>query len=222
MSGWTDMSASTYTHQTDGHFVIRTRVEEAVRGRGEDRIAVTAFAGGRAILVADGAGGVTGGARATDLLCGALSTEVSGPHDWAQWLRSRDRAMAAEAACGLAAAVVLSVADDGALHGASVGDCEAWVFSSGAEAFELTGTQRHKPMLGSGDAQPVAFSGWLRSGTLVIGTDGLWRYTKAVSWIAQAAASRSLDEALATMIDCVRLRSGTLQDDVGVAVCRVT
>jgi hypothetical protein len=126
--------------------------------------------------------------------------------------------MAAEVTCGLAAAVVLSVADDGMVCGASVGDCEAWIFGSG-EALDLTGSQRRKPMLGSGNSEPVAFSGRLGSGTLVMGTDGLWKYTAAISRISQAAV-QSLDDALAAMLDGVRLRSGTLQDDVGLAVCR--
>ena len=212
------MNVSTHHRSHDDILAIRTRVEAARPGRGEDRIAVVEYAGGRAIVVADGAGGVSGGARAADHLCGALSTELPVAHDWSQWLRGCDCAMVADVACGLVAAVVLSVTDDGMVRGASVGDCEAWIFASG-EAFDLTESQRRKPMLGSGDAEPVAFSGRLGSGTLVIGTDGLWTYTAALSRIGQAAA-RPLDDALAAMLDGVRLRSGTLQDDVGIAVCR--
>jgi len=212
------MDVSTQRAFSDGRLVVRTRVEAARPGRGEDRVAVVGYAGGRAIVVADGAGGVSGGARAAELLCSALSAELSVPHEWSQWLRGCDLAMAEEVACGLAAAVVVSISDDGTVCGASVGDCEAWIFGAG-EAVDLTGSQRRKPMLGSGDAEPVAFTGRLGSGTLVMGTDGLWKYTGALSRIGQAAL-RSLDDALATMLDGVRLPSGTLQDDVGLAVCR--
>jgi hypothetical protein len=125
--------------------------------------------------------------------------------------------MVADVTCGLAAAVVLSVADDGIVRGASVGDCEAWIFGSG-KAFDLTGSQRRKPMLGSGDAEPVAFYGQFDSGTLVMGTDGLWKYA-ALSRIGQAV-DQSLDDALVALLDAVRLRGGTLQDDIALAVCR--
>jgi PPM family protein phosphatase len=215
------MNVSTHTRLPDDRLVVRTRVEEARPGRGEDRISVGTYVGGRAIIVADGAGGVSGGAKAADLLCGSFCALLIGsyvPNDWSQWLRGCDHAMVTDVACGLAATVVLSVADDGSLRGASVGDCEAWIFEAG-KAIDLTGSQRRKPMLGSGNSEPVAFYGQLDSGTLVMGTDGLWKYTRTLSSIGHAV-DQSLDDALASMLDGVRLRSGTLQDDVGLAVCR--
>jgi hypothetical protein len=91
------------------------------------------------------------------------------------------------------------------------------VFGHG-EPVDLTAGQVCKPLLGDGGAVPVAFTGHLGGGTLVVASDGLWKYMKRAR-IAEAAALRPLGSALAAMIDGVRLRSGALQDDVAIVVC---
>ena len=195
---------------------IATRIEEARRGRGEDRIAVVESSNGRLIVVADGAGGVAGGANAAEAICRALTADAN---DWAAWLEQRDAALAASST-GLAAAVVLSISDDGMIRGASVGDCEAWVFGRG-EALNLTGGQVRKPLLGDGGAVPVTFTSRVPSGTLIVASDGLWKYMKHAR-IAELSTMRPLESALAALVDGVRLRSGTLQDDVGIVMCEVS
>jgi serine/threonine protein phosphatase PrpC len=134
-------------------------------------------------------------------------------------LAQRDAALAAKST-GLAAAVVLSVADDGTIQGASVGDCEAWVFGDG-QAMNLTEGQVRKPLLGDGDAIPEGFTAHLSSGTIVAASDGLWKYMGHAR-IAGAALLRPLESAVAAMIDGVRLRNGALQDDIAIVVCEVT
>src|SRR5437867_1027305 len=59
--------------------MIATRIEEARRGRGEDRIAIVEAPGRKLVVVADGAGGVAGGARAAESICGAMIGDTS---DW--------------------------------------------------------------------------------------------------------------------------------------------
>ncbi len=146
---------------------IATRIEEARQGRGEDRINVVEADGRKVIIVADGAGGTAGGAAAAEALCHAL-TDAANPDtiDWPAWLAKQDTALAASGT-GLAAAVVLSIGDDGEIRGASVGDCEAWAFAEGV-ATSLTTRQLRKPLLGDGRVQPVGFSFRLTSGTLIV------------------------------------------------------
>lgn len=194
------------------------RVEEARRGRGEDRIAVVRLADCTVFVVADGAGGVAGGAAAATAVCSALEAAASVTSDWSGWLLQRDRAMAASGLPGLAAVAVLSVSDDGVVNGASVGDCEAWVFGHG-EPLALTDGQVRKPLLGAGDAVSVGFATKFR-GTLVVASDGLWKYMSHER-IAEAARMRPLESALAAMVAGVRLRSGALQDDVAIMICEV-
>lgn len=195
--------------------MIATRIEEARRGRGEDRIAIVEAAGGKLIVVADGAGGVAGGARAADAICGALVGDTS---DWATWLSQRDSILAAKAT-GMAAAVVLAISDEGAIRGASVGDCEAWVFARG-EAVNLTAGQVRKPLLGDGGAIPEPFTARVSGGTLIVATDGLWKYLKHAR-IVEIAAMRPLESAISALVVGVRLRSGALQDDVAIVMCEV-
>jgi PPM family protein phosphatase len=198
------------------NLAIATRIEEARRGRGEDRIAIIETSNCKLIAVTDGAGGVVGGARAAESICDAL---VGDAGDWPTWLSQQD-AFLSERATGLAAAVVLSISGEGAIHGASVGDCEAWVFGQG-KAVNLTAGQTRKPLLGDGGAVPVSFSSRMSSGTLVVATDGLWKYIKHAH-IAAIAMMRPIEAAVATLVEGVRLRSGTLQDDVAIVMCEVT
>lgn len=196
--------------------MIATRVEEALRGRGEDRIAVVETPDRKLIVVADGAGGVAGGERAAESICGAL---VSDTGDWSMWLSQQDTILA-ENGTGLAAVVVISISDDGTLHGASVGDCEAWLFARG-EAVNLTAGQVRKPLVGDGGAVTTSFIARASSGTLIVATDGLWKYIKRTR-IAEIATMRPLESAVAALVDGVRLRSGGLQDDVAIVMCEIT
>lgn len=194
---------------------IATRIEEARRGRGEDRIAIVECPDRKIISVADGAGGVVGGAAAAEAICRALTGDT---RDWAAWLTQRDVALAATST-GLAAAVVLSIDVGGVIHGASVGDCEAWVFAAD-KAVNLTARQFRKPLLGDGGGFPVAFTARVPGGTIVAASDGLWKYMDHER-IAEAAALRPLEAVLDALVAGVRLRSGALQDDVGIVVCDV-
>ena len=191
---------------------IASILKEARLGRGEDRLAVVGGVGLQCIVVADGAGGMARGSEAAESVCHALAAET----DWARWLERQDAALAARNT-GQTAVVCLSITGDGRISGASVGDCAAWLF--GRDTHEhLTESQVRKPLLGDGAAQAAAFEGRLAGRTLVVATDGLWKYM-ALSRIAIAAAIRPLEAALFALIDGVRLPNGTLQDDVAIVLC---
>jgi len=156
-----------------------TRTEEARHGLGDVITAEIRMPGRTLFVVADGAGGAAGGAAAAEAVCGAASAyqDWRTPSDWTGWLAHVDREMS-RSRVGLAAAVVIEIWDDGRIIGASVGDCEAWMFGGGAASRSLTARQASKPLLGEGTAQPVGFQARLGRGTLLMATDGLWKYMK--------------------------------------------
>lgn len=97
----------------------------------------------------------------------------------------------------------------------------------GDVVIDLTGRQRRKPLLGSGAAVPVGFSAtWTAGfsttwtpGTLLIATDGLFKYAPARR-VAEIARGADLAAAAEALVEQVRLPSGGLQDDVAVVLCR--
>jgi len=77
---------------------------------------------------------------------------------------------------GQSTAVVVDLRAD-AISGASVGDSRAWIIHD-CELIDLTTNQIRKPLLGSGEAQPVSFSFGPLIGTLIVATDGFCNYVK--------------------------------------------
>ena len=113
--------------------------------------------------------------------------------------------------------MVLAVTHRG-IAGASAGYSGAWLITrDGYE--DLTHRQHPKPFLGSGAAVPVAFSARRFAGPLLLATDGLLKYTSP-ELICDVARGEDLDQAAKGLVDLVRLRSGGLQDDVAVILCR--
>jgi hypothetical protein len=163
--------------------VVATRVERG--SRGEDRIALHRQGDQLLIAVADGAGGMPGGARAAQAVCdGAVAAFRAGqPLRWAATLAAIDAQVHFG---GQSTAVVVEVAA-GALAGASVGDSGAWLIAAGA-VVELTAGQPRKPLLGSGQASPVAFGPLALRGRLLVATDGLFKYAPRQRLAALAAA----------------------------------
>lgn len=197
-----------------------TRVEEARKAHGEDRIVVRRFHDRTIFVVADGAGGISGGAIAAETVCNAvLEQNPRGGADWSEWLTKIDRAMTGSKSSGVAAVIVGEIGNDGSITGASVGDCEAWIFGNGT-ATNLTSGQARKPLLGEGSATPVGFEGRINGGTLVVATDGLWKYMDR-SQIVAAAKIRPLEKSADALMEGVRLKNGSLQDDVALLVAEI-
>lgn len=196
---------------------------EAYPGGGHDRAEFWDFGAFAVVCLADGAGGMSGAGPAADLWMstarqfarslGRMPDEAA----WCDCLREADVKIYADCDAGDTTAVVATVTAE-AILGASVGDSCAWLFEDGGRR-ELTERQKVRPFLGTGGAVPTPFvaRGW--SGTLLLATDGLWRYGK-MDGIARAAAQSVPPAACAALVDLVRLKSGALQDDVGVVVCR--
>jgi serine/threonine protein phosphatase PrpC len=193
---------------------VEHRVENG--GRGEDRVHVEQCGSRTLAVVADGAGGTGAGAAAAVMACSIaaerLRTQGAGTAEvWARCLYQVDQALVQTG--GQCTAVVVEISE-GRVFGASVGDSGAWLLN-GKAVIDLTENQHRKPLLGSDEAMPMAFGPIEFSGRLLIATDGLFKYATE-SEIATRATGASVNEAVARLISGVRLRSGALQDDVGI------
>jgi serine/threonine protein phosphatase PrpC len=199
------------------------KVIEGYRAECEDRAEILEVGAAVLVVVADGAGGRPGGARAAEaVLDGVRQAAAAGfsgldPWAWCKLLAEIDRAVSRDPAAGETTAVAATVTPAG-LAGASVGDSAAWRVTAKGW-YDLTRRQERKPFLGTGAARPVPFALGAWDGTLLVATDGLLKYTSAER-IAEAARGPDLPRAAGQLVDLVRLRSGGLQDDVAVVLCR--
>jgi len=176
-------------------------------------------------VVADGAGGLAGGARAAEMLVALVREAVASPdldpsraETWAELLSRADALLEGDRTAGETTAVLLTVAD-GIVAGASCGDSGAWAVDPDGRIDDLTARQHRKLRVGSGRARPVSFSRASLGGTLLVATDGLFDYALRER-IAAVVGEEDLDQAAAHLIQLVRLPSGGLQDDVGVILAR--
>jgi hypothetical protein len=191
----------------------------------EDRFAVHALADGLVVVVADGAGGIPGGAAAADsvlrLVRDAVIKADFTPYEaavWVELLRHADAIVEADPACGETTAVIVAVREGGPLVGSSCGDSGAIMVGEDGAIDEMTMHQHRKRRLGSGRAAPVTFERTRLDGTLVVATDGLFAFARLPD-IAGAAVRKPLDQAAEVLIELVRTpRIGDLIDDGAVVL----
>ena len=184
------------------------------RGTGQDRVSVSSTRDRVVIAVADGAGGTAGGERAAAAVIDAVAAAPT--DDWTAVLTELeldpDRL-----GPGQTAAVVVTVTREG-LHGASAGDSGAWVIRDG-RIEDLTRDQHRKPLIGDHSVALPFRGAPLAGATLLVASDGLFRYAKPEA-IARVAAGPDLAAAARELVELVRLPSGELPDDVAVVLCR--
>lgn len=187
----------------------------------QDRVEILPLGDRTIFVLADGAGGISGGAQAADLFIRAAkeaAPDLTNAEQCRQLLQSIDQNIADANDCGETTGVVVVVRSDG-LFGAQVGDSAAWLFSPGGKQ-ELTSGRARKPFLGNGGVFPHLFVQQATQGTLVVASDGLWKYTslELIEQKVSAVAAENLATELATL---VRLRSGAFPDDIAIATCRL-
>ena len=195
------------------------------RAATEDRAAVVPLLahGGVVIVVADGVGGRAGGGRAAQMAVERISEAATGvtrpldPERWRDLLFDVDQALNADADAGETTAVVVAATREG-VAGASVGDSEAWLVTAGGHAV-LTSAARRKPYLGYGAAMPVGIGPVPFEGTLLVATDGLFKYMDA-GRIAAAVRGDDLHAAAEAVAETPRNREGSFYDDLAVVLCR--
>lgn len=198
------------------HRVAHAIEVAAVTGTGQDRARVFACDDGLVVALADGAGGTGNGARAAEAIIDAVGDVGSATHDWCALLQALDRD-AARLGHGQSTAVILSVGATG-ISGASVGDSGAWQVR-GTDVLDLTEGQRRKPLVGGGCTPFPVRSPPLDGGTLLVASDGLFRYANSGE-LARLASAEDLGAGARALVDLVRLPSGALQDDVAVVLVR--
>ena len=196
---------------------------EFERKSGEDRVEVFEDGPNCVIALADGFGGRAGAAAAADGLIDAVRAarssilDLLNPEHWYRLLRSADKLIHDDANAGETTAVVVAITPDG-VGGASVGDSGAWIVTAD-RMFDVTAAQMRKPGLGTAMAQPVPFRAGPLDGTLLVASDGLFKYATPPA-ICDCVRRDELAAIPRRLIDAVRMPSGGLQDDVAVAVAR--
>jgi serine/threonine protein phosphatase PrpC len=198
--------------------VFAHAVEVVSAGRsGQDRAAVVEREGGAGLLIAlaDGAGGTGRGATAAQAIIDAAARFVGKKFDATDVLARFDTDLMQ---LGGQSTAVLVELDASSVHGASVGDSAAWVVHDG-KIIDATAHQNRKPLVGDG-CTPVSFQvGALAGGTLVVASDGLFRYAKRED-IVRLSRDADLRAAARALVDLVRLPNGGFQDDVAIVLCR--
>jgi serine/threonine protein phosphatase PrpC len=186
----------------------------AADGQGQDRAAAISCGNGHLLLVADGAGGLSGGAAAAEAVLQSARRLIHQPRpaDWAQWLEHLDQELQS---IGETTAVVAFCAQ-GEICGASVGDSGIWLLDA-MDCVDLTEHQRRKPLLGSGGALAVHFGPRTANGRLLLASDGLFKYVPH-DRIQRLVRTLPIDAAAAALIEAARLPSGGLCDDIAVVI----
>jgi serine/threonine protein phosphatase PrpC len=181
----------------------------------EDRAAVYPRPEAFVAVIADGAGGVSGGAQAADgVLAAVRAAGVPGDATaCAQLLAKLD----VPALGGETTAVMVVLLPD-RLIGASIGDSGAWMVTADGHE-DLTEGQNRKPLLGTGRAVPVPFTRFHPRGTLLLATDGLLKYVPHAR-IEELARAEDVDAAAEELQNASRLPAGDWPDDVAVVVVR--
>ncbi len=176
-------------------------------------------------VVADGAGGTSGGASAAEQVIAAVERAIAEDRglmreaSWTQVLL--EVGVALETAGAGQTTAVVAATSDRLVVGASVGDSGALLISPGG-ALELTAGQARKPLLGSGLPRATAWSHPIGPrDALLLATDGVLKYApeEALHTMARDSALSATDRC-ARMIDAARLPGGGLQDDAGLVYFR--
>ena len=189
---------------------------QPIKGAGQDRAAVFERDRGIVIALADGAGGTSNGAIAAQAVVDTVEILAAADADWSVVLRALD-GDGRRLAGGQSTAIVL-VVDEAGIRGASIGDSEAWLVRAD-RVDVLTANQQRKPLLGGGGHPASTSTGPIGNATLVVASDGLFRYAKAID-IARIAMLPDLATSADQLVALVRLPSGNVPDDLSIVLCR--
>ena len=191
---------------------------QAKQGKGQDRIKVSRIDSSTvAAVLADGAAGVSGSARAAELVVEKLSQEL--PADYASLFDSildLDRRLQVDSQAGLTT-VVAVYAVGAEFFGAVIGDSDALLVTSG-EIRNLGAEKEVKRLLGDGEAFPTMFSGSLTNSVLLLCSDGLSKYIQLSDVLDICSRLDDPSSIADGLLGSVELVGTELQDDVSLIV----
>jgi serine/threonine protein phosphatase PrpC len=178
-------------------------------------------------VVADGAGGMSGASEAADYFLQyiqkKISTDARYIMDQTYWCRvlvEIDNLLCKHPIAGETTGIIAAFnTNNNSIVGASVGDSEAYIISN--KSYCLTEHQYRKPLLGSGTAIPIPFGPITIDGSLILGSDGLFKYT-SLNKISQIIQFYQPKESVLRLFDLVKLPNGSFMDDVSIIVVRVS
>jgi serine/threonine protein phosphatase PrpC len=188
----------------------------------QDRGAIEVCGRSLVLVVADGAGGLSGGTEAAVMAVTFVrqhAEQLNNAASCAAILQEIDQHVARDSIAG-ETTCALAVVTDVQVFGASVADSGVWIIGE-TEFTDLTQRQTKKPFIGSGSAWPVTFEHSAKSGRqLLMATVGLLKYASPER-IMDVCRRNSSDDAARQLIELVRYPSGALPDDVTVILCPI-
>ena len=194
--------------------ILRTAAGER---EDQDRGAIITCESRQVLIVADGAGGTSGGAEAAATAIEFARRDAERLTDSASCvslLQKIDQAIAHDPNAG-DTTCALAVITDELVFGASVGDSGVWLIGE-SDFKNLTRHQSRKPLIGSGSALPIPFTQEKINHTLLLlATDGLLKYASSERIIALCHDSQT-ESTAKRLIELVRYPSGALPDDVTI------
>ncbi len=190
--------------------------------KNQDRVSSFTHAGSSVIVLADGAGGTRGGEIAAEIAIDSATKVLQQQADITMTtcmhaIQVSDQAIYLDREAGNTT-VVIAIIQDETIFGASAGDSEAWLISNNQYQI-LTSNQDRKPLLGSSKVIPTHFGPAPHKGTLLVGSDGLFKYVQRnkILTICRDYEPSQTPQKLTTE---AQLPNGSYQDDITLAVCR--
>jgi serine/threonine protein phosphatase PrpC len=176
-------------------------------------------------VVADGAGGMSGASEAADYFLKYVQKKIAtdaryimDDSYWCRVLVEIDSLLCKHPIAGETTGVIAAFnTNNNCIVGASVGDSDAYIISN--KYWHLTEHQYRKPLLGSGTAIPIPFGPITIDGTLILGSDGLFKYTN-LSKISKIIQYNQSKENVLRLFDLVQLPNASFMDDVSVIVVK--
>lgn len=191
------------------------------RGSTDDRVWATQNDDRVVAVLADGAGGVPGGAEAAQLVVDGVRELCrkrafpSTPQGLCALLTRLDEDIHRVHQAGETTAIVV-VAAGGTFIGASCGDSECWVVDR--DEHQIATADQIRKRLGSRRSRPVHF------GPLVLGerrvllaSDGLTGHASPAKLLS-ACRAPSLEEAASALVETPRTSDGSYDDDVSIVL----
>lgn len=190
-------------------------ISRTTQQENKDRLFVAKGDENYVIVIADGAGGIGGGAEAAQLSINLLQNINA--HSPIDALQQIDRKLYEDHAAGETTVIYLKI-ERNKVSGASIGDSEAWLINNDT-VLNITKNQKRKPLAGSGKATATGFDDIPFKGTLLVATDGLTKYLSMSTIASTVQESPSLSNCCEILIEKSRYKSGELPDDISIVLC---